>query len=130
MFVPITGALLAATHAEPDLWRKAADANVFIADEQSLYAALKMVNLTWTQIAQAQNHEKVFELAQEMIDRVGMFMEKYDAVGKALQKATEEYDAGRKKLDPQGQSILNTTGKLIRLGAKNSERHPVRSLPE
>ena len=128
MFVPNMGALWTALNAEPDLWRKAADRNVYIADEQTLYGALKIVSMTWTQVAQAQNHEKVYELANEMIDRVGLFMEKYEAVGKALQKASDEYDEGMKKLQPQGKSILNTSAKLIRLGAKNSGKHPVKAL--
>ncbi|MCQ2166644.1 MAG: DNA recombination protein RmuC [Bacteroidales bacterium] len=130
MFVPNSGAMWAALGAEPDLWRKAADANVYIADEQSLYGALKIVNLTWTQVVQAQNHEKVYDLANEMIDRVGQFMERYDAVGKALDKAREEYEAGQRKLQPQGQSILNTSGKLIKLGARNSDRHPIKVLQD
>lgn len=82
MFVPNVGALWTALNAEPDLWRKAAAANVYMADEQSLYGALKIVKLTWTQVAQAQNHEKVFALASEMIDRIGLFMERYKASGK------------------------------------------------
>ena len=57
MFVPHTGALWTALNAQPDLWRKAMDRNVFIADEQTLFAALRIINLTWTQIAQAQNHD-------------------------------------------------------------------------
>ena len=130
MFVPNMGALWTALHAEPDLWRKAADANVYIADEQSLYGALKIVSLTWTQVAQTQNHEKVYELAGEMIDRVGIFMEKYEAIGRALDKATAEYNDGKKKLLPGGQSILNTSGKLIKLGARNSDRHPVPTLAD
>lgn len=128
MFVPNMGALWTALNAEPDLWRKAADSNVYIADEQSLFGALKIVSLTWTQVAQAHNHEKVYELANEMIDRVGLFMERYDAIGNALKKASDEYNEGKKKLVPQGQSIINTSNKLIKLGAKNSERHPIKAL--
>ena len=128
MFVPNVGALWTALNAEPGLWRKAAQDNVYIADEQSLYGALKIVSLTWTQVAQAQNHEKVYELANEMIERVGLFMEKYESVGKALRKASDEYEEGMKKLDIKGQSIINTSGKLIKLGAKNSDKHPVKAL--
>lgn len=128
MFVPNTGALWTALNAEPDLWRRAAESNVYIADEQSLFGALKIVSLTWTQVAQAQNHEKVYELANEMIDRVGLFMEKYEGIGKALKKASDEYEDGKKKLIPQGQSIINTSGKLIKLGAKNSDKHPIKNL--
>ena len=128
MFVPHLGALWTALNAEPDLWRWAADMNVYIADEQTLYGALKIVKLTWTQVAQAQNHEKVYALANEMIERVGLFMERSDALGKALRKATDEYDDGLKKLDVKGQSIINTSRKLIELGARNSDRHPVKAL--
>lgn len=128
MFVPNIGALWTALKAEPDLWRKAAEQNVYITDEQSLYGALKIVSLTWTQVAQTQNHEQVYKLANEMIDRVGLFMEKYDAIGKALDKATSEYNDGKKKLLPQGQSIINTSNKLIKLGAKNSDRHPIETM--
>ena len=128
MFVPNSGALWSALNAEPTLWRKAADSNVYITDEQSLYGALKIVSLTWQQVAQAQNHEKVYDLANEMIDRVGQFMERYEAMGKALDNAQKEYERGMQKLSPQGQSILNTSGKLLKLGAKNSDRHPLKSL--
>ena len=130
MFVPHTGALWTALNAQPDLWRKAMEKNVFIADEQSLFAALRIINLTWTQIVQAQNHEKVFELANEMLDRVGQFMKKYQAIGKALGTATDAYNEGEKKLLPGGQSILQTCGKLTKLGAKQSTKNPLPQLSD
>lgn len=128
MFVPNMGALWTVLNAEPTLWRWAADSNVYIADERSLYGALRIVDITWTQVAQAQNHEEVFRLANEMIDRVGLFMERYGAIGKALDNAQKEYEAGLAKLDVKGQSIINTSGKLIKLGAKNSGKHPIKAL--
>ena len=130
MFVPHTGALWTALNAQPDLWRKAMDKNVFIADEQTLFAALRIINLTWTQIAQAQNHEKVYALANEMLDRVGQFMKKYQAIGKALDNAAKAYEDGEKKLLPTGQSILQTCAKLKKLGAKASERNPLPQLTD
>lgn len=128
MFVPHTGALWTALNAQPDLWRKAMDKNVFIADEQTLFAALRIINLTWTQIAQAQNHEKVYALANEMLDRVGQFMKKYQALGKALDNAAKAYEDGEKKLLPTGQSILQTCSKLQKLGAKTSDKNPLPQL--
>ena len=128
MFVPHTGALWTALNAQPDLWRRAMDKNVFIADEQTLFAALRIINLTWTQIAQAQNHEKVYALANEMIDRVGQFMKKYQAIGKALDSAAKAYEDGEKKLLPSGQSILQTCNKLVKLGAKQSDKNPLPQL--
>ena len=130
MFVPNTGALWTAITAQPDLWRNAMDSNVYIADEQTLFAALRIINLTWTQITQAQNHEKVFELANELMDRVGQFMGKYKSMGDALSKALKAYEEGDKKLQPGGQSILQTCGKLRKLGAKQSAKNPLPQLDD
>lgn len=130
MFVPNTGALWTAVKAQPDLWRNAMEKNVYIADEQTLFAALRIINMTWTQIRQAENHEKVYELANEMMDRVGQFMDRYKAIGKALENAGKAYEAGEKKLLPSGQSILQTCGKLQKLGAKQSSRNPIPQLQE
>ena len=130
MFVPNTGALWAAVGAQPDLWRNAMEKNVYIADEQTLFAALKIINLTWTQIAQAQNHELVYELANEMMDRVGQFMDRYKAIGKALENAGKAYDAAGKKLEPSGQSIIQTCAKLQKLGAKQSVKNPIPQLQD
>lgn len=125
MFVPHSGALWTALNAQPDMWRRAMEKNVFIADEQTLFAALRIVSLTWTQIAQAENHEKVYTLANEMLDRVGQFMKKYQAMGKALENAQKAYEDGEKKLLPSGQSILQTCAKLQKLGAKQSTTNPL-----
>ena len=121
MFVPHTGALWTALNEQPDLWRKAMEQNVFIADEQSLYAALKIINMTWTQIKQAQNHEEVYKLANEMVERVGQFVKKYEDIGEALNKAQKAYEGGKAKLEDHGQSIVVSAQKLIKLGAKNSK---------
>ena len=125
MFVPHSGALWTALNAQPDLWRAAMSQNVFIADEQTLFAALRIINLTWTQIAQAQNHEKVYALANEMLDRVGQFMKKYEEIGTALDKAQKAHQDAARKLAPTGQSILTTCAKLQKLGAKQSDRNPL-----
>lgn len=125
MFVPHAGALQAALQAQPDLWRKAMEQNVFIADEQTLCAALKIISLTWRQIRQAENHKKLYDLANEMMDRVGQFMKQYQALGKAIDGARHAYDEGEKKLSPGGQSILTTCAKLTKLGAQPSSRNPL-----
>lgn len=128
MFVPHTGALWTALNSQPDLWRKAMERNVFIADEQTLFAALRIINLTWTQIVQAQNHEKVFELANEMLNRIGQFWSEYEAMGKALKNAQTAFEKGKSKITEGGQSINTTANKLIKLGAKQSDRNPLPQL--
>lgn len=122
MFVPNSPALMLAIGSRPDLWRNALEKKVYIADEQTLYAALKIIGMTWQQIKQASNHEKVYALAQEMLDRVGKFMECYMNIGESINDARESYEKGLKKLQEGGQSIPGTCRKLINMGAKVSKR--------
>ena len=130
MFVPNTGALWTALGAQPDLWRRAMERGVYIADEQTLFAALRIIRLTWTQIAQTQNHERVFALATEMMDRVGQFTKNFQALGADLEKARKAYDSASLKLQPSGQSILQTCAKLQKLGAKQSTKNPLPSFTD
>lgn len=129
MFVPNNAAIHAAQSLRPDFWRKAMERNVYIADEQTLYAALKIVNLTWRQIARAESHQKVYGLAEEMLNRVGIFMEKYQSIGKNLEATVRSYDEGMAKLRDGGQSIPATCAKLRSLGARQS-RVPKNVPPE
>lgn len=124
MFVPNTSALLLATNAKPTLWREAMEKNVYIADEQTLYAALKIVSLTWRQIKQNANHQEVFRLADEMLKRVTDFLKPLNDIGEKLTSATESYDTALKKLQEGGQSIPQTCRKLIKLGGKLPPKLP------
>ena len=55
-------------------------------------ASLRIIKLTWRQVQQAQNQQKVFELANEMLKRVGMFVKQMGDVGKALDNAQKIAD--------------------------------------
>ncbi len=126
MFVPHSAALWTAINEVPDLWRRAMDEyKVCIADEQSLYAVLNIINMTWTQIAQAENHQKVYQYAEEMIKRVGMFYNSYKKIGEALDDAQEAFKDSGKKLEDGGQSICQTARKLVDLGAKTDKKYPL-----
>ena len=72
----------------------------------------------------------MFELANELMDRVGQFMGRYKNMGDALSKALKAYEDGEKKLQPGGQSILQTCGKLQKLGAKQSSKNPLPQLDD
>ena len=130
MFVPHYAALWTALNAKPSLWQSAMEKNVYIADEQTLYAALRIIKMTWIQIVQNEKYEKVFEKADEMIKRVGMFMDYYKKIGESLQNAKSNYEDGYKKLQPNGQSILTTCRELLKIGAKQNKQYKISELSE
>lgn len=124
MFVPVNGAYQLAVESDPNLWRWAMEQNVFIVGEQNLYAALRVVDMAWVQIKQNANHQRVFELAEELVTRVGHFMEIHKEIGAHLEKATQAYQAAEAKATT-GQSILSSARKLVDLGAKQNAKHPL-----
>ena len=125
MFVPRSAALWVALNEEPSLWRDAMEKNVFIADEQTLYAALRMIKLTWRQIQQAENQQKVFDLANEMLNRVGQFVKQMKVIGDSLDKAQKAYKTGMSKFAEKGASVVTTCRKLELLGAKQDSNCPL-----
>lgn len=131
MYVPITGALWTALKEKPELWRKAMERHVYIADEQTLFAALSIIRMTWTRVTQLQHQEEVYALATEMVKRVGMFYSHFRSVGQALDKVHDEYRQACDKLENKGNSIIVTANQLVRLGAKaGKEKYALPELPE
>ncbi len=124
MFVPHESALQLALYADANLWHDAMEQGVFIVGEQNLYAALRAVELTWTQIQQAENHQQVYALANELLSRVGDFLERYHKIGETIERLQRNYDDCEKKLTT-GQSVLGSANKLIRLGAQQDKKHPL-----
>ncbi|MBO7479758.1 MAG: DNA recombination protein RmuC, partial [Bacteroidales bacterium] len=81
MFMPNETAFQLAMTEEPMLWREAFNKGVFITSEQNLIAALRMIQIAWTQTQQAQNQEKIIDTARMLLDRVSDFSKYMGDVG-------------------------------------------------
>lgn len=127
MFVPNEGALQLALTEAPDLWRDAFSKGVFITGEQNLTAALRIIQIAWTQMQQAQNQEAIYDSARMLLDRVADFIGYFETVGQKLQDASLVYAKAADKLKDGRQSIVGAANKLIKLGAKASAK---KSIPE
>ena len=128
MFVPNEGALQLAFAEAPELWREAFAKQVFITGEQNLVAALRIIQIAWTQMVQAQNQEAIYDTARQLLDRVADFIESFEGVNKKLQEASATFQKASEKLYTGRQSIVGASNKLISLGAKTSSAKKV--IPE
>ena len=117
MFVPLPQILHAATNKKPSLWSWAMESRVFIADEQTLYAALKIISLTWKQLEQEENQKQLIKNAGLLLDRVGIFLAKYNEIGGYIEKISKSYQEAKNKLLDSGQSIPTAAKKMLELGA-------------
>ena len=127
MFVPNEGALQLALAQAPDLWREAFSKGVFVTGEQNLTAALRIIQIAWTQVRQAQNQEAIFETARMLLDRVADFIGHFETMGQKLQDASTAYQKAADKLKDGRLSVVGAANKLIKLGAKTSAK---KTIPE
>lgn len=117
MFVPLPQMLYAATSRKPSLWSWAMESRVFIADEQTLYAALKIISLTWKQLEQEENQKKLIKNAGLMLDRVALFLTTFNKIGKNIEDISTSFKDAKSKLLDTGQSIPVSAKKMLELGA-------------
>ena len=126
MFVPFESSLQLALVNDPSLWREAFERKVFITGEQNLLGILHMIHIAWVQNQQAENQEKVFGIAEQLLDRLGDFIQRYNKVGEQIEQARKAFDFSTNKLNEGRQSVVQKANELKSLGAKDN---PNRRIP-
>ena len=129
MFVPFESSLQLALANDPTLWREAFEKKVFVTGEQNLLGILHMIHIAWVQNQQAENQEKVFGLAEQLLDRLGDFVQRYNDLGEKLRKVQEAYDSANNKLITGRQSVAQKGRELVDLGAKENANRKI-PMPE
>ena len=129
MFVPFESSLQLALANDPSLWREAFEKKVFVTGEQNLLGILHMIHIAWVQNQQAENQEKVFGLAEQLLDRLGDFVQRYNELGEKLHKTVEAYDSANNKLITGRQSVAQKGRELVDLGAKENANRKI-PMPE
>lgn len=125
MFIPNEGAMQVAMAHEKNLWRDTfLKDRIFIVSEMNLYAALRIVNVTWRQIEQNKSYTKVFQTVGLLLDRLNGFIEKFGKVEKTLQQATKAYEEANHQLMVGSRSVLNTGYRLRDMGVKTKKALP------
>ena len=133
MFVPFESSFQLALANDPTLWRDAFEKKVFVTGEQNLLGILHMIHLAWVQNQQAENQEKVYGIAEQLLDRLGDFIQRYQKMGEHLEQVHKDFESAGNKLFTGRQSVVQKGRELIDLGAKeNANRRiptPAASVP-
>ena len=120
MFVPFESSLQLALANDPSLWREAFERKVFITGEQNLLGILHMIHMAWVQNQQAENQEKVFGIAEQLLDRLGDFIQRYQKMGEHLETVRKDFESAGNKLFTGRQSVVQKGRELVDLGAKEN----------
>ncbi len=129
MFVPFESSLQLALANDPTLWREAFEKKVFVTGEQNLLGILHMIHIAWVQNQQAENQEKVFGLAEQLLDRLGDFVQRYNDLGAKIEAVQKAYENTNNKLITGRQSVVQKGRELIDLGAKENANRKI-PMPE
>lgn len=125
MFIPNEGAMQVALAHEKNLWRDTfLKERIFIVSEMNLYAALRIVNVTWRQIEQNKSYAKVFQTVGLLLDRLNGFIEKFGKIDKHLRQASSAYEEANHQLMIGSYSVLDTGLRLRDMGVKTKKSLP------
>jgi DNA recombination protein RmuC len=103
----------AALQADGELLEYGVQNNVILATPTTLIALLKAVAYGWKQEQLARNAQEIRNLGVQLYERVRIFAEHYEAVGKGLRNALSAYDKGRISMETR---LLATARKLEEYG--------------
>ena len=131
MYIYSESAVQLALANDPSLWKDAYDQGVIISGSQTLYMMLRVLEMTWRQVRQVENQDKIMATADELVNRVQMFYERFQTADDQLGKTQKAFDALRAITAPTGASIATSANKLLKYGAKeNPKRKAKLPMPE
>ena len=116
-----------AVSADASLWNYAFERNVIITGEQNLFSLLRLLQIAWTQQRQAENQEKVFDMASTLVDRVQLFVERFDRLDSDIDGVRKSFDDAKKAMSGN-RGFIGSARKLIDMGAKANPKK--KKLPE
>jgi len=118
LFLPNESFLYAALEMEPDIVEFALQKKVLIATPPTLIGLLKVIRFGWSEQRMAENAQRISEMGQELHKRLVDFVDTYMNVGKHLDKARDEFEKGRGRLESR---VLVQARRFEALGAKSAK---------
>lgn len=122
-------ALQLALSQEAGLWKWAYDMKVIITGSQNLFPMLRVLELSWNQVRQVENQHEIMEAANLIVDRVQMFVERFEEVDKHLEATRKSFDEVKTICADSGKSIPVAANKLLKYGAQENPKRK-KSLPK
>ena len=124
MFVPIEGALAAASRQDPELIAYAIDQNVQIATPNILITVLRTIANVWQVERRNRNADDIAKRAGALYDQFVGFAGDMGALGDRLDQARHSYDAALSKLSSGRGNIVRQIEQLKDMGAKTAKSIP------
>lgn len=118
LFMPIETAFTAVVEADPHLITDALKAKIVITTPTTLLATLKTIENIWRSYQQSQNSQEIAKKAGTMHDKIRLFLEDMEKLGRQLSTCQKSYESAVNKLSQGRGNLVSQTEQLRELGVQ------------
>ena len=126
MFIPNESAYIAAVQLDINLWKYAYEHGVIIVSPTHLFSVMSIVSQLWRQDKQNRNAMLIAERGGKLYDKLVLFMDSFEKVGKSIDDAMTSYNKSFNQLRTGKGNVLRQAEDMKALGAKASKSLPER----
>ena len=126
MFIPNESAYIAAVQLDINLWKYAYERGVIIVSPTHLFSVMSIVSQLWRQDKQNRNAMMIAERGGKLYDKLVLFMDSFEKVGKSIDDAMTSYNKSFNQLRTGKGNVLRQAEDMKNLGAKASKSLPER----
>lgn len=124
MFVPVEASFAAAVEADSDLFGFAWEKKIIPVSPSTLLATLRTISSIWKQENQNRNALEIARQGGAMYDKLVLFLQDLEKVGKSINQLRDQYDGAMGKLNLGRGNLISRAEKIKTLGAKVSKEIP------
>ena len=128
LFIPIEPAFLEAVKTDTQLWKYAYDKKILLVSPTNLFAVLKIIADLWKVEQQNKNAIDIADKAGSLYDKFVLFFDSFEAVGKKISEANNNYEMALKQLSSGRGNIIGRIEDLKKMGANAAKQLPDRIL--
>lgn len=126
MFIPNESAYIAAVQLDINLWKYAYERGVIIVSPTHLFSVMSIVSQLWRQDKQNRNAMLIADRGGKLYDKLVLFMDSFEKVGKSIDDAMTSYNKSFNQLRTGKGNVLRQAEDMKALGAKASKSLPER----
>lgn len=116
MFMPVEAAFVAAFRGDMTLYSYAFERKIIVVTPSTLLATLKTIENIWRYERQNKNAQTIFHKASAIYDKLRLFVESMEKLGKQLDTAQITYDEAMNRLVRGKGNVISQASRFSELG--------------